>query len=408
MVLFNGLSIDSKVKQALVSHGIGTFHERSVTAGHVVSGRHKALVHQSPTGNYSVAEVVTNRYSSGDTFQIFEALQNVCSVLGVPNESQEVTVNSWTNADDAPIKVRVSIDLKMPLTSPQRGDLYSVRATATEHYGTGKSSSMGLELLRVSCSNLEIFDLDSIWSASVKHVGDYDSKVMSLLPPREVIESKVTGMLQTLEGTELKVLHRGDFLMALHYALHGQGTSSRLLQNTEKHKSMDHGCYSNSDDIYAEPILSEQGTRIGWTDTESGHEATSRELSKTISVYHTHAPTRASEGPSSEDRGLSLFGLRQAVTRYLTSGGSVDRPAEVGGKKTRGTVNDVAKRLDIINRRFVKAFEDHRQDLRQVDGGLSQRLPFNLIPSNRNWEGVDGKLLTPANNTETFFSLSNN
>lgn len=410
------------IREALVKGGIGTFSEtKGVIAGTVFASRYKAIMHRSPEGVLAVCSVKSDRYSAGSEGQVFRQLAKVAEQLGVGDKEQEVSVSVTYNRESppAPISVKMDIDLRMPLNSPQRGDVYSVKVTGVEHYGTGKCSSMGLALQRVSCSNLEIFDLDSVWSATVKHIGDYTEKVSSNLPTREIIQERVLEHLNSLQGLDEYALSRRDFLMALHYTIHGTPTSRRLLNNHytqhcwgNVHSSTSLESVSgNGFDVFVEEVNSPRGTRTGWECTESGYISTTRELSKTMSAYMQHLPAPYSSGYSSDDRGLTLMGLRQAVTGFLTQGGVCKTPAEIGGTKSTATNKEIQDRLELINSRFKGAFDEHRGSLQDLEGKVS-RLPFNLIPSNRevqSGESVIGDRWavkpTVRNNTELFFKV---
>lgn len=355
--------LGNQLRSTLSAAGVGTFE---VVPAHYMEGKEfkqsgsRLIKHTDPEGKTASAAAVSVRYRLLNPVEVFgpilTALQSEYG--GDPSTIDCKVVWRKVGGERVPVSVSMKIDLMVQLPeAPRRGDVYKVSLVVTDNYfGTGRASAQ-VVIFRVSCLNLEIFDTSTLFSWSVTHKGgkiDLTS-LWAQMPTTEDIRKTVAVFYTSIEGLDSIMLDRSQFARAVHYILHGEVTSLRLLQARQKWLNKD--AYWDRHTGRTRATLTEDAygitqvppapgrTRSGkFLDVVSSSplRCSGKSLSKTVALVsdwaHQHgASQQLRPGYDSlmssvtEDGGHSAYGLRQAMTSHLgaTAKGYVPNPEKV-------------------------------------------------------------------------------
>jgi hypothetical protein len=355
--------ISNQLRSTLEGAGVGTFE---VVPAHYMEGNEylqsgsRLIKHTAPDGETASAAAVSTRYRLLDPVEVFGPIMTALqSEYGGDPGSIECKV-VWRKVANqrVPVSVSMKIDLMVSLPeAPRRGDLYKVSLVVTDNYfGTGRAHAQ-VVIFRVSCLNLEIFDTTTLFNWSVTHKGGQIdlTSLWKKMPTNAEIRSTVAAFYTSIEGLDGIMLDRSQFARALHYVLHGEVTSLRLLSARQhwmtKTPMLDRTTGrtrpSMTEDAYGVTALPPAPGKVRsgkFLDVISASpvRCSGKSLSKTVQVVSDWAkqhgaPEALRVGYESrmtsltEDGGHTAYGLRQCLTSYLgaTAKGYVPNPNRV-------------------------------------------------------------------------------
>lgn len=390
------------VQPLLAKAGIGTFElipsyymEEEKKADGTTGRQIKAAMgarhvkHVSPEGKTSICCSPTSQYRVLDPMSVFGPVLGALNEKYGHNFSEPVVTVQWGKEQKGirpPQAVTVKVDLQLPLgDAPRRGDAYKVGLVVSDNYtGTGRASCR-LVMFRVSCLNLEIFDMSELLSWSVIHKGGTVDlkKLWAEMPSVDSIVSAVRAFYESIRGLDMIMLRKDQFARALHYVLHGEDTTVNLLRSRQQW--MDNEpvwdrvtgrCRPHQTDdmpgivrVPVEPGKQRSGTyedvfahrgTVEWT-PGAGIECSGKSLTKTVQVLESYldrfdnmdktvnTDLPASGAHTAVDGGLSAFGLRQCLTEYLGGISKAYVPPKAQTERVLEVLSVVSERFDSVD-----------------------------------------------------------